>query len=108
MELHSTRATNQYIGVMTRTDLCSAIQLLSAGHNEPEEEDIKSLNRIIKYYKATSNLGLKFINLDIHSVKLFLSTDASFAFAKNMKSQIGFVIVLVDGNRRANIVHYGR
>jgi len=33
-------------------------------------------------------------------------TDASFANNKDLSSQIGFVIVLTDQNRTANIIHW--
>lgn len=38
---------------------------------------------------------------------MFQLTEASFSNAKGLKSQLGYVLVLVDSRSRGNIVHYG-
>src|SRR6266496_3833994 len=50
--------------------------------------------------------GLTFVLLNIHSLNLIVFTDASFANNKDLSSQIGFIIVLIDRNRTVNIIHW--
>lgn len=50
---------------------------------------------------------MKYVPLDLQTACIVLLTDASFANAKGLKSQSGYVIYLVDGQGKANIVHYG-
>ncbi len=106
-EFHSTRAKLQYIGVMSRPDICAQTQLLSNGTSDPSNEDYKKLNKIVEWCNKTSNIGLTYKALDLDTCRLCLFTDASFANSKNFKSQIGFLLALVDGNNVANILHYG-
>lgn len=39
-------------------------------------------------------------------MRLVVLSDASFAFAPNLKSQIGYVMLMADNSRCANTVHY--
>ena len=43
--------------------------------------------------------------LDINSLSLLVFTDASFANNKDLLSQIGFVIILIDRNQSVNILY---
>lgn len=103
----SERAKVQYIGNCTRPDLSAPAQLLANSSTDPSIEDINKLSKLIKYCHSTFDVGLNFVPLDQDSVRLVLFTDASFANAKDWKSQIGFVLIAVDKDMNANIVHYG-
>lgn len=46
------------------------------------------------------------MKLNIAPVRMVGLSDASFGNEVGMKSQFGFVILLTDGEKRANIVHY--
>jgi len=50
--------------------------------------------------------GLKFIKLDLNTLKVVAFTDSSFANNNDHSSQIGFVIALADDDNNANIVHW--
>jgi hypothetical protein len=52
-----------------------------------------------------SERGLKFVKLDVDTLQLLIFTDASFVNNKDLSSQIGYVIVLIDVTKKANIVH---
>lgn len=65
------------------------------------------MKAIVERCHSTADIGMRFIPLDINSLRLVLFTDASFANADNLKSQIDFVLVLADGSDNANIIHYG-
>ena len=65
------------------------------------------MEKLVRRCKNASQVGLRYVNLDRESLKLLLFTDASFANANKLKSQLGFVVVLADKHGRGNIVHYG-
>ena len=46
------------------------------------------------------------VKLDRNSLQLIVFTDASFANNKDLSSQIGYVIVLVDAANSANVIHW--
>jgi hypothetical protein len=46
------------------------------------------------------------VKLAKESLRLIVFTDASFANNRDLSSQIGYVLVLVDGTRHANIIHW--
>lgn len=51
--------------------------------------------------------GLDFVKLDLDTTRLVLITDASFANARDMKSQIRYLILIVDAYNNCNIVRFG-
>ena len=72
----------------------------------PDENDAKSLNKRLSWQIENADRGLKFIKLDQKTLQLLVFTDASFANNKDLSSQIGYVIILTDAIKRANIVHW--
>lgn len=49
---------------------------------------------------------LNFVPLDLNKVKLVLISDAWFENAWDLRSQLGYIIALVDIKGQTNIVHY--
>jgi hypothetical protein len=82
-------------------DLSFAAQVIN-----PVEDDTKSLNKRLSWQMGNADRGLKFVKLDINTLQLLVFTDASFANNKDLSSQIGYVIVLADATKKANIVHW--
>ena len=72
----------------------------------PKEEDTKQLNKRLQWQIDNPLHRLRFVQLDIKSLKLIVFTDSSFANNQDLSSQMGFVIVLADKNNRANILHW--
>lgn len=70
------------------------------------EPDIKALNLRLQWQIDNHEKGLKFVELDRETLQLLAFTDASFANNKDLSSQIGYLLVLADGNGRANILHW--
>ena len=103
----SQRSLAQYIGVNVRPDICAPVQLITPGNAPPSSSDYKSLMKTIKFLKATASQGLNYVPIDLKTARLVLMTDASFANAEGMKSQLGYVIAMVDDKGRCNIIHYG-
>jgi hypothetical protein len=71
----------------------------------PTKDDTKSLNKRLSWQIKNSNRGLKFVKLDVDTLRLLVFTDASFANNKDLSSQIGYVLVLADASNNANIVY---
>jgi hypothetical protein len=98
------RARGAYIATVSQPeaafDLSFAAQVIN-----PKEEHAKQLNKRLQWQIDNPMRGLRFVRLDIQSLKLIVYTDASFANNQDLSSQIGFVIVLSDGIN-ANILHW--
>lgn len=62
-------------------------------------------NQSIKQ-KKTRKMGLKFIPLDVDSLRMMAFANASFATNSDMSSQLGFVICIANKFNRANIIQY--
>jgi hypothetical protein len=99
------RARGAYIATVCQPessyDLSFAAQV-----TDPQEADVKQLNKRIQWQIDNSTRGLTFVPLDMNSLSLLVFTDASFANNKDLSSQIGFVIVLTDRNQSANVLHW--
>lgn len=103
----SNRALAQYVVVIVRPDIFAPVQLIAPGKEPPSKEDMKKLGKVTQYLKDTAELGLEFVELDKTRARLVLVTDASFGNAKELKSHIGFLIMMVDESGACNILHYG-
>jgi hypothetical protein len=99
------RARGAYIATVCQPesayDLSFAAQVI-----DPQEENIKQLNKRIQWQIDNAIRGLTFVPLDLNFLSLLVFTDASFANNRDLSSQIGFVIVLTDRNQDANIIHW--
>jgi hypothetical protein len=82
-------------------DLSFAAQVIN-----PAEEDARALNKRLDWQIKNPERGLKFVKLDVNTLQLLAFTDASFANNKDLSSQIGYVIVLMDATKKANIIHW--
>lgn len=105
-EFISQRARGSYIAAVCRPDLTFAFSK-AAQVIIPTLDDCKELNKYIKVCMDSPSRGLKFVKLDSASVSVSVFVDASFASNKDMTSQLGFIITLMDNNQTANILHYG-
>ena len=97
----------QYIGVNVRPDVCAPVQLIAPGNKPTSPEEYKSLQKTTKYLQKTKEQGLNYLPLDLESIRIVLLTDASFANATGMKSQLGYLLLLVDKHENCNVLHYG-
>jgi hypothetical protein len=71
----------------------------------PAEEDARALNKRLDWQIKNLERGLKFVKLDINTLQLLVFTDALFANNKDLLSQIGYVIILTDAIKKANIIY---
>ena len=99
------RARGAYIASVCQPeaayDLSVAAQVIDV-----EEKGIKTLNKRLQWQMDNATRGLRFVQQDLETLKLYVFTDASFANNQDLSSQIGFLIALVDGQGNANIVHW--
>ncbi|KHJ33690.1 hypothetical protein EV44_g3111 [Erysiphe necator] len=99
------RARGAYIASICQPeasfDLSFAAQVVN-----PKEDDAKALNKRIQWQIENPKRGLKFVKLELNSLRIITFTDASFANNADMTSQIGYVIVLADSKNNANIIHW--
>ena len=106
-EFTSQRAAAQYIGVNTRPDIATPFQLLAPGNQPTTPAQFKSLTKAITFLKSTKGQGLHYVPLNLNTARLVLITDASFANAEGLKSQLGYLILMADKNGNCNVLHYG-
>lgn len=99
------RARGAYIASICQPeasfDLSFAAQVVN-----PKEDDAKTLNQRLKWQIDNSERGIKFVKLDVNTLRIIVFTDASFANNDDMTSQIGFVIVLADEKNNSNLIHW--
>ena len=69
------------------------------------KDNIKSLNRQLSWQIKNANRGLKFIKLDVNTLQLLVFINASFANNKDLFLQIGYILVLANAIKKANIIY---
>ena len=107
IEVTIDRESGDYVTKRRCPDVCAPVQLIAPGKSPTTQQEMRSLRKTTKFLKETADQGLNFVKLDIDTIRLVLLTDASFANAEGMKSQLGYLVLMVDGNGNCNIVHYG-
>lgn len=105
-ELVCTRAQIQCIGTCTRPDLCAAVQLLASSVDKTAPQKFKEIRKFVEWCHTSATVGTTFFPVKLEKARFSLFTDASFANADRFKSQMGFVLVIGDGEN-SNIIHYG-
>ncbi|EEA29093.1 hypothetical protein PMAA_038740 [Talaromyces marneffei ATCC 18224] len=78
----------------------------AAQATDPQKDDIKALNKRLQWQIDNPERGLRFVELDVQTLRLIAFVDASFANNKDYSSQLGYVIVLADEANNANILHW--
>lgn len=99
------RARGAYLATVSQPEAAFDLSF-AAQMTNPDKDAINLLNKRIQWQIDNSTRGLRFIKLNKDTLKLIVFTDSSFANNKDYTSQIGYVIVLADGNDNANILHW--
>ncbi|EED20822.1 hypothetical protein TSTA_040160 [Talaromyces stipitatus ATCC 10500] len=99
------RALGAYIASVSQPEASFDLSF-AAQATQPDEEDIKALNKRLKWQADNPNHGLRFIKINLRTAQLYAFIDASFANNKDSSSQIGYIIVLADAQNNANILHW--
>ena len=91
----------------TRPDISCAISMASTVRNDTfGPASIKELNRISLRLKYTSDLSLKFPQLDLDSLRLTVSCDASFNNNEDHTSQLSHIILLSDASESCSVLQF--
>ena len=99
------RALGAYVASMCQPEASFDLSYAAQAMN-PTKDDIKALNKRLKWQRDNASRGLRFVPLDTNSLRLICFADSSFANNKDLTSQIGFIIVLADAANNANIIHW--
>jgi hypothetical protein len=100
------RALAAYIALWSRPELLGGIQLLAPRASSPSTSAIKELKSIWTELK-TKDDELRFKPLDLQSLRVVCYSDAGFASHEDdFRSQLGYVIAIVDKHDQANIVAF--
>ena len=92
---HSITAKILYLAKRTRPELLTAVSFLTKRVNNPTEEDYGKLEKVIKYLRKTSHLGI--ILEGEQKLCVYAYVDASYGVHMDMKSHTGCVIGIGKG-----------
>jgi hypothetical protein len=95
------RARGAYIASICQPE-ASFDYSVAAQVQEPMDDDYKKLNSRINWQIDHKDRGLRFIPINLATAKVMVFTDGSFANNKDLSSQIGFVIALVNESQADN------
>lgn len=62
---------------------------------------------VINHLHDTEVKGLRYVNLDLSTFRLVLFTDVSSANAKDLKTQLGFVLLMVKSDNDGKVIEFG-
>lgn len=77
-------------------EMCAPVQLLSHGSDLTTAAEFTALHNFIEFLLKTEHQGLNFVPLDLDTARLVLLTDTSFANAEGLKSQLGYILLMID------------
>ncbi len=106
------RARGAYIATICQPEAAFDLSV-AAQHQNPTESEATALNKRLDWQMKHMDRGIRYIALDISTIKLFVFVDGSFANNKDFSSQIGYEIILaneITGNEefeiKGNLIHY--
>ena len=89
------RARGAYIATVYQPESLYNLSF-TAQVTDPQEANVKQLNKRIQWQIDNTTRGLTFMPLDISSLSLLIFINASFTNNKDLSSQIGFIIILTN------------
>jgi hypothetical protein len=111
-EYREQRARGAYLATICQPEASFDLSV-AAQYQEPSDEEIKVLNKRLKWQLDNLERGIRYIPIDLHRTKLFVFVDGSFANNKDLSSQLGYEITLAnelyDDNSftiRGNLIHW--
>ncbi|CAE7221040.1 hypothetical protein PTTW11_11373 [Pyrenophora teres f. teres] len=107
------RARGAYIASTCQPEASFDLSV-AAQAQQPSDEDIKALNKRLKWQMENLDRGIRYVPVDLINAKLMVFVDGSFANNKDLSSQLGFVLMLVNEcadvdntfSIHGNIIHY--
>ncbi|KAK1914279.1 hypothetical protein P3342_007525 [Pyrenophora teres f. teres] len=95
------RARGAYIASTCQPEASFDLSV-AAQAQQPSDEDMKALNKRLKWQMENIDRGLRYITVNLREAKLIVFVDGSFANNKDLSSQLGFVLVLVNESMDAD------
>lgn len=83
----------QWLAGTTRGDLSADVSLLQKPPSDLSADDLREVNKVSKYARATSSAFFKVIPHDINEMLFIAYGDSGWANAPRCKSQGGYVVV---------------
>jgi hypothetical protein len=106
------RARGAYIASTCQPEASFDLSV-AAQAQQPSDEDIKALNKRLKWQMENLDRGLHHVTVNLTEARLMVFVDGSFADNNDLSSQLGFVLMLVNESTeantftiRGNVVHY--
>ncbi|KAF2741624.1 hypothetical protein M011DRAFT_497953 [Sporormia fimetaria CBS 119925] len=107
------RARGAYIASTCQPETSFDLSV-AAQAQQPSEEDIRALNKRLKWQMENLDRGLRYVPVDLMHAKLMVFVDGSFANNMDLSSQLGFILMLVNESTdtdntftiRGNVIHY--
>jgi hypothetical protein len=106
------RARGHWLATTCQPEASCALSI-AAQYQEPTDEEIKELNKRLQWQLDNIDRGIKYVPVDLSTMKMFVFVDGSFANNKDLSSQIGYEIILANEviedkafTIRGNLVHY--
>ena len=87
---HSVTAKLLYLGKRVRPDILTAIAFLTKRVQQPTQQDMQKLQRVIKYVRATKTYG-SVLEAE-RNLAVYAYVDASYGVHADMKSHTGVII----------------
>jgi len=106
------RAWGAYIALTCQPEALFDL-LVAAQAQQLSDEDIKALNKRLKWQIENLNCSLRYVTINLIEAKLIVFVDGSFANNKDLSSQLGFILMLVNKSAntntfiiRGNVIYY--
>ena len=101
------RARGAYIATVSQPERAFGYSFAAQITNSTiTDKQIDFLNKQLSWQLNHPERGLRFVPLDLQTLRVAVFTDSSFANNHDMSSQIGYVVITVDKDNRANIIHW--
>lgn len=95
------RARGAYIGVNSQPEALYDLAV-AAQHQDPDEGEVKALNKRLAWQRENKARGLHMIVLNLPRCRLYCFVDASHATNKDLSSQLGVVMILAEESTTAD------
>ena len=99
------RARGAYIATVSQPERAFGFSFAAQVSGKPTEEQVNFLNKQLTWQSEHPDRGLRYVPLDLATLRVVVFTDSSFANNAD-SSQIGFVVLFADKYNNANIIHW--
>lgn len=100
------RSLTPNIGFNCRPKVCATVQSIAPQNENITKVQNKSSELMIELLEKTPTQRLDSEKLDLSSMRFVILSDATFANALDLKSQIGYITLIVEKLCCADIAHY--